>query len=355
MPHIPSITQSDSDEEPQLVSSPYPSEPNSISVIIPCFNAEKWVAQAIESCLNQTVGNVEIIVVDDGSTDGSRKVLEGYSDRIQTIYQVNLGACVARNVGYLRSHGEFVQFLDADDYLLPQKLELQRDCLASTAADVVYGDWRHQVDTIDGRQWMEPEVVSGKQDDVLFSLIRGWWISPAALLWRRSIIDEIGGWDNSLPGAQDRDFFTRVALKTQKIVYQPGCHSIYRRHGNETISTSKPERLFRALLRVVEKTHQLLQAGNRLTAGYRYALSHAYFYCARNLFKYDAKLAADLLKLCYELNPEFKPEETTGYNLLFNTLGFDRAERLAGLKRNVAKLVNAVMSPRTESRLQETA
>lgn len=337
-----------SGEETQVTHFPKSSAPDLISIVIPCFNAEKWVAEAIESCLNQTSQPLEIIVVDDGSTDGSRKILESYSDRIQTIYQANGGACVARNAGFRRSRGRFIQFLDADDYLLPEKLELQRNCLASTGADVVYGDWRHQVNAVDGRVWMDPQVVSGKQDDVLFSLIRGWWISPAALLWRRSIVEAVGGWDNDLPGAQDRDFFTRVALKTQKIVYQPGCHSIYRRHGNETISTSKPERLFRALLRVVEKTHELLREEQRLTDNYQYALSRAYFYCARNLFKFDAGLATNLLKQCYELNPGFKPEETKGYNLAFDMLGFDRAERLTGLKRTLRSLLTATKPTRRE-------
>lgn len=94
-----------------------------VSVVIPCFNAERWLAQAVESVLAQSVRGVEIVVVNDGSTDRSREVAEQFGDRITLIDQPNLGVSAARREGVCRSKGEFIKFLDADDLLPPDALE----------------------------------------------------------------------------------------------------------------------------------------------------------------------------------------------------------------------------------------
>ena len=92
-----------------------------VSILIPCYNAERWVGQAIESALAQTWPNKEVIVVDDGSTDGSLEVIKSFGDRIKWETGPNRGGNVARNRLLELSHGEWIQYLDADDYLLPAK------------------------------------------------------------------------------------------------------------------------------------------------------------------------------------------------------------------------------------------
>src|SRR5262249_39603678 len=110
-----------------------------VSILIPCFNAEKWVAQAIESALAQTWAEKEVIVVDDGSTDGSLEIIRRFDGRIHWESGPNRGANAARNRVLELAHGEWLQYLDADDYLLPEKVHTQaefahrhRDC------DVIY-------------------------------------------------------------------------------------------------------------------------------------------------------------------------------------------------------------------------
>lgn len=305
----------------------------SVSVVIPCYNAEAWVAECIDSCLKQTLRDIEIIVVDDGSTDRSRNVLQQYSGRIELICQPNAGGCAARNAGFRQSRGEFIQFLDADDYLLPEKIQSQRDCLIETGADAVYGDWRHQHHEPDQRVWLEAPEISGKQDDVLFSLLNGWWVSPAALLFRRSIVETVSGWDQSLKAAQDRDFFTRVAMQTKKVVYQPGCHSIYRRYGNVTVSTGNSERYFNSHLAVTEKMELMLAADQRLTDRYKSAIAGQYFHLARNLYRTDRPRARQLVQRCRQLYPSFAPQQSFVYDLIYNVAGFGAAERVAQLKK----------------------
>jgi len=94
-----------------------------VSIIIPCFNAEKWVAQCIQSCLDQTYKNVEIIFVDDGSTDRSLEIIKSFGSAILCQSGPRKGACAARNQGLALSRGEFVKFLDADDVLAKDVIE----------------------------------------------------------------------------------------------------------------------------------------------------------------------------------------------------------------------------------------
>ncbi|HCA58980.1 MAG TPA: hypothetical protein DEP46_13490, partial [Blastocatellia bacterium] len=102
-----------------------------VSAIIPNYNYARYVGEAVESALGQTYPNIEVIVVDDGSTDNSLEVLEQYRDRIKIIAQKNSGVCVARNRGVAESEGEYIAFLDADDVWLPEKIEKQVEKFAS--------------------------------------------------------------------------------------------------------------------------------------------------------------------------------------------------------------------------------
>jgi len=110
-----------------------------VSVLIPCYNAERWIEQAIASALSQTYLPIEVIVVDDGSTDGSWQVIQQFGDRIHATTQPNQGGNAACHRLLQISSGEWLQYLDANDYLLPTKLEQQIQCLASQPdADMIY-------------------------------------------------------------------------------------------------------------------------------------------------------------------------------------------------------------------------
>ncbi len=111
-----------------------------VSILIPCYNAERWIAQSIESALAQTYGSIEVIVVDDGSTDRSLDIIRGFGDRIRWETGPNRGGNWARNRLLDLARGEWVQFLDADDYLLPDKVEPQMHFLQNhPETDILYG------------------------------------------------------------------------------------------------------------------------------------------------------------------------------------------------------------------------
>ena len=111
---------------------------NLVSVVIPNFNYGNYISQAIDSVLAQDYKEIEIIVVDGGSTDNSLEILRGYGSKIISIENANWGAPIARNFGLMRSTGELVAYLDADDYWLPTKISKQIDLMEKLNVDMVY-------------------------------------------------------------------------------------------------------------------------------------------------------------------------------------------------------------------------
>ncbi len=306
-----------------------------VSVVIPCYNSARWIAEAIDSIFSQTYPNIEIIVVDDGSTDFSLEIIKGYGNRIKYIRQENQGGNVARNRGFQISKGKYIQWLDADDYLLPEKIARQVEFLEQNNFDVVYGDWRHQYHQENtSYSWGEVKI-AGKQADLLEALLSGWWVSPAAYLVRRDKVVEINGWDETLKAGQDRDFWIRAAIAEAKFAYQPGCYSIYRRYGNITVSTQNVRRWCDSHAQILENSRASLKAKNNLQDKYKKALAKSHFSLARNYFDRDRNLYKYHLNLAKELEPDFQPNESGLYNLYAKFLGFTLADYLASWKRKV--------------------
>ncbi len=301
-----------------------------VSVIIPCYNARNWVAEAIHSCFNQTYPFIEVIVVDDGSTDGSLAVLEGFGSRITLKAGPNQGGNVARNAGFKLSSGDYIQFLDADDYLLPDKIAKQVHFLQETNADVVYGDWRFQVHQPNGHIYLEKIAISGAPADILESLLDGWWwVAPGALLYKRSVVNKVGGWDERLRAAQDRDFFTSVAMSGAVVRYLPGCDFIYRRHGQGTVSTSNIQRWLENHWRSLQKTESVLFETGRLSSKYKEAIAGGCFHLLRTSPSMNTELHFEILQKIQSLAPDFRAErETILFKLAQSCLGFDRTFRL---------------------------
>lgn len=319
-----------------------------VSVIIPCFNAEQWVAEAIDSCLKQTYPNIEIIVVDDGSTDRSLEIIQSYGEQIIWQSLPHKGGNFARNTGFSLSKGEYIQYLDADDYILPDKIEKQVSFLEETQADVVYGDWRLQRHLADGSIYLDNIEVSQFQADILSSLLANWWVALAALLYRRSAVENSSGWDENLVAAQDRDFFLSVVMAGAKVVYQPGCSSIYRRYGSVTVSTSSKTRWLKSHQQVLSKVEARLLEMNQLSMKYRHALAISYFELARESLFVDYSQYLIFLEKALMLFPDFQSHSTrTIYRFVQNVLGFRQTERITSRILFVKKWITSlVMQPK---------
>lgn len=207
-----------------------------ISVVIPVYNGSRYLRACIDSALNQTYPQIEIVAVNDGSKDNSMEILKSYGDRILVIDQANSGQAIARNNGVKASHGELVAFLDQDDVWDDIKLERQAALLnRHSNALATYCDHRgideHGVVTSQSGALYYPRT-SGQ---ILEHLIRGNFILSASLVMlRRSAFDAAGGFDASQPHwSDDYDLWMRIAARGA-FLYQIETLVGYRRHNSNT-------------------------------------------------------------------------------------------------------------------------
>ena len=185
-----------------------------VSVVIPNYNYAHHLREAIDSALAQSYPDVEIIVVDDGSTDGSKDLLDQYKGKITAIFQKNQGVSAARNKGAALSQGEYLAFLDADDVWLPAKVERQIEFFR---ADPTLGLVHVGVREVDGagRTLLDRlEGLEGKVSDDLLMLKReGILGGGSGLMVPRYVFDEVGGFDLRLSTSADWDFFYQVSTR----------------------------------------------------------------------------------------------------------------------------------------------
>ncbi|MEL6580570.1 MAG: glycosyltransferase [Cyanobacteria bacterium J06621_12] len=309
---------------------------NLVSVIIPCFNAEQWLEEAIDSVLAQTYPQIEVIVIDDGSSDRSLSIIQGYGDQLIWRSQRNQGANKARNQGFSLAQGAYVQYLDADDYLLPNKITQQVECLESNKADFVYSDWRYQHHLRDGKVYLDEIRVCGNKADFLESLLANKrWSNLAPMLFSRGLVEQVS-WDETLAAAQDRDFLFSVMLAGAKCIYLPGCDSIYRLHPGDSVSTTSKTRWFEAHCRVMAKAEQNLRERGLMSAPYQQALATGYWTMGREYIysNSDRQYAtyAQVLERIYRLAPDlFLQNKNKLYQVMFQLLGYQNTEKLSYL------------------------
>jgi len=196
-----------------------------VSVVIPAYNHGRFVGEAIQSVLDQTFQDFELIVVDDGSTDHTREVVTTFPDpRVRYIYQSNRGQAAARNAGILASGGEYVAFLDDDDVWLPTKLELQVQVLDSQPNVALVCSDLYVFDEESGatlgrlwhdrpfHHWIEPEEAT--RDPLKALLRRGCFIAPTVAMARRESLIAVWGFDESLErNHEDWDLFVRFCQR----------------------------------------------------------------------------------------------------------------------------------------------
>ncbi len=205
-------------------------EPADVSVIIPTFNRSRWVREAVESVLHQTVKPREILVVDDGSTDDTGEILSGYGDVIRVVrLEENRGVSAARNRGIEAAACRYVAFLDSDDLWLPRKLEAQMAHVQEHPEIQI-----HQTDEIWVRNGVRvnPGNRHRKPEGWIFEAsLHLCLISPSAVLIDRRLFDEVGLFDERYPACEDYDLWLRitcrfpVGLLRQPMIVKRGGHA----------------------------------------------------------------------------------------------------------------------------------
>jgi glycosyltransferase involved in cell wall biosynthesis len=223
-----------------------------VSVVIPTYNRADLVGEAIDSALTQDWPELEVIVVDDGSTDGTPKLLAGYGDRVRVIRQENAGESSARNAGIRSASYELIALLDSDNRWLPGKLRRQMTLFEggsppefSFTAYTAFGDIPRQDVVLD--HW------DGTQNDALEQLLAGCCINTSTVLAAKSCLTAAGLFDEELRCCQDHDLWLRIAAHGDRVAYLPQPLTEYRVHAHSVsedaalVSTSTEhvfERLF---------------------------------------------------------------------------------------------------------------
>ncbi|MBD2465107.1 glycosyltransferase [Oscillatoria sp. FACHB-1407] len=222
-------------------------QPPRISVVIPCFNYGRFIQQAVESVLSQSYTDYELIVVDDGSTDDTRTVLQPYGDRLRYFYQVNQGPAATRNQGLELARGEFIIFLDADDFFLPNILADQIACFAEKPSlGAVVSGWRLVNESgefiSDLELWKSLPALTAEAWIVWRPVL------PSATLFRREWLEKIGGFRGDFPPAEDAECFLNLALSGCKTDWCRQIGVCYRQHGKAmTRNTVRQANQFQAL------------------------------------------------------------------------------------------------------------
>ena len=238
-----------------------------VSIIIPCHNAEQWVGEAIQSALDQSWPEKEIIVVDDGSVDGSREVIKTFGDRIRMEISPHQGGCAARNRGLALARGEWVQFLDADDLLVrdcverklnaPNKPGVVPCCnlnylsfVARTGEDGGPAFWSQPSHDLDYMLEFGPPPVS-------------------APLHRREQLLAVGGFRRELPCAQEFDLHLRMAIQLNLSFESNGTVGMLIRPHPASVSRSSGYRMPLAMASILLHCADLLEERGRLTESRR--------------------------------------------------------------------------------------
>lgn len=214
-----------------------------VSILIPVYNSQQWLAETVESALAQTWQNKEIIIVNDGSKDNSLAIAKSFeSPIIKIISQENRGASAARNQALQAAQGNFIQYLDADDLLLPDKIKLQIQLLENSNSDyVAAGEWSRFY-TKQSEALFIPQPLWADMSPIEWLICAwegNWMMHPAAWLVPRHIVEQAGSWNVSLSLNDDGEYFFRVVLASKGVKFCQGARSFYRSGIRNSLSGSK--------------------------------------------------------------------------------------------------------------------
>ncbi|MEZ4801895.1 MAG: glycosyltransferase family 2 protein [Gelidibacter sp.] len=276
-----------------------------VSVIIPCYNSIKFISETLDSVFKQTYPAIEIIVVDDNSTDGSFEYLQSVENsNFKVIKNNKKGACAARNYGFEVSTGDYIQYLDADDLLSVDKIEKQIDALQNTQTSVAVCNTKHFYDTIDQGKITDQDYLFTTSDTKFFLLnLYGAQGAPnmvqtSAWLTPRELVKLAGPWDENLSKDQDGEFFCRVVSKASKVIYVPNVLNYYRKHvKGQNIANQKQKIHLESQLKAVDSKYVQLKSLED-TKAFNAAFSLQYKWIAINAYPEFKEISYKAMKKC---------------------------------------------------------
>jgi glycosyltransferase involved in cell wall biosynthesis len=310
-----------------------------VSILIPCHNARQWIGQCVQSAIDQTYPHKEIVIVDDGSTDGSQDVIRSFGDRLRSEFTPNRGSNFARNRLVELSRGNWLSFLDADDYLLPEKIERQIEAVArNTDLAAVISPPIEFIEKT-GKTYEQ----TFEDDDLLANYIRWGRFSTTACLWNKEAIREVGGWNLNQPVCQEHELILRLILAGKKFELLNEPLSVYRRANDRSISLRSPLRTLTHQMTLLNRLESFLIDSGRLQGKHRRELEQTRFRAARTSYAHDREFADGLIRQIYQANNAFLPHGDAAplaYRVVFKMFGFRRTERISASIRAVRSLAH---------------
>jgi glycosyltransferase involved in cell wall biosynthesis len=322
-----------------------------ISVIVPAYNSARYLPATLRSVMQQQLhAEVELIVVDDGSTDNSAEVVrscfdaygadaKGGAGTISTtlIQKPNGGVASARNLGLTRARGDYIQFLDADDELAPNKLAQQLALLKASGADVCFGAFQRFREHDDGNRVFGAITRHTPPEDVLLALVTLTWWPPVALLFSRGICTRAGPQREDLPIIQDARFLIDCADAGGRFVGLEAVTGYYREHSSGSVSTSGRENFVRdCYVNCCQLMDRWLGRGS-LSEPKRQALRQAFVQSASYAAQCQPEWYADIAQRYQSLGGRFVPAGPRGLRILSQLFGYPLAEKIAWPLRNLRK------------------
>lgn len=255
-----------------------------VSILIPCYNAIPFISETLDSVLAQTCTNWECIIVDDHSSDNSVNIINEYRGKYPNKFSLYInprkGACAARNVAFEESKGTYIQYLDADDLLSPNKIEEQLKLFSQFGENILVNcKWGRFTGNKESVKW-EKQPIDKDYDHPIEWLTDSWmgngmaanscWLIP------RHLIEKAGPWNESLQINQDGEFFSRVLIHAQAIKFAPDAGVYYRSGNVQSITQNKPQSRAKAesLLRSYQSYERVLSIHD--TPAIRKALGNNY-------------------------------------------------------------------------------
>jgi glycosyltransferase involved in cell wall biosynthesis len=303
-----------------------------VSVLVPCFNAEQYVGETLESVFRQTWSEIEVIVVNDGSTDRSSDVIRHFArPNLKLIEQDNCGQTAALNVCLAHATGDFVQYLDADDLIDPAKIELQVARLLDNSHCVASAEW--------GRFYVSPTEVHFDPEPVWCDLDPLDWLAlsridglgmmlPALWLVPMAIVRACGPWAEDLTLNNDAEYFTRVLLTSERVLFCPGARCRYRSGLSGSLSGRKSTEAWRSQFRVIELCESHVRAredSERVRRGFALSWQHL----AHASYPYCPSLAKSaLLRASASHADAIRPDGGPVFQIVSRLLGWRAARRL---------------------------
>lgn len=317
-----------------------------VSVVIPCYNAARFLDETVASVVVQTGLDWELIIVDDGSTDTSRDLISAWQsrlgERLRTHFGPNCGVSAARNTGTAMARGGFIQYLDSDDLLRPHTLQQRVQALAQ-GGDVAYCDWQKLCEDVGGG-FAPGEVVARSMEDVHarpeIALFTNFWAPPAALLYRRKVVDAIGGWNLTLPVIQDARFALDAAFVGARFVHVPGVGADYRvLRGSTTLSTRDPARFVLDCFHNACQVEEIWRARGELDDEQINALKIVLGQTARFFYEKNRLQFKEIYLKLKNLDADYLPASKK-LALLSKLIGYEQAEATALIYRRFKSIVS---------------